>query len=52
MNYERIEGVIKLLNGVLAAYMWTYLIPITPSTPKRHQNRLTYTLLIMTGLLL
>ena len=52
MNYERIEGVIKLLNGVLAAYMWTYLIPITPSTPKRHRNRLTYTLLIMTGLLL
>ena len=52
MNYERVEAVIKLLNCVLVAYMWTYLIPITPSTPKRRWNRLAYTLLIMTALLL
>lgn len=52
MNYKRVEAVIKLLNCVLVAYMWTYLIPITPSTPKRRWNRLAYTLLIMTALLL
>ena len=37
MNYEHTEALIKLLNGALAAYMWTYLIPI--AAPKRKMRR-------------
>ncbi len=34
MNYEHTEALIKLLNGALAAYMWTYLIPLPPPNEK------------------
>ena len=34
MNYEHTEALIKLLNGALAAYMWTYLIPIAAPNEK------------------
>ena len=47
MNYEHTEALIKLLNGALAAYMWTYLIPIAAPKRKMRRARTVYALLIM-----
>ena len=47
MNYEHTEALIKLLNGALAAYMWTYLIPIAAPNRKMRRARTVYALLMM-----
>lgn len=52
MIYEHTEALIKLLNGVLAAYMWTYLIPIATPRRKNRRARTVYALLIMAVMLL
>ena len=44
MNYEHTEALIKLLNGALAAYMWTYLIPIAAPKRKMRRARTVYAL--------
>lgn len=52
MNYEQTEALIKLLNSALAAYMWTYLIPIAAPRRKNRRARTVYLLVIMTVMLL